>query len=120
MNRIGLRRVYGEPGTDEGRRILVDRIWPRGISKEEAQIDEWMRQVGPSTELRHWFGHDPARWDEFVRRYRAEIAKNPTAFDHLLAEARQGPITLVYGAKDTEHNQAVALKEFLEERLRQA
>jgi uncharacterized protein YeaO (DUF488 family) len=114
---VRLRRVYDPPTTDDGRRILVDRIWPRGVSKAEAAIDLWAKDVAPSTELRRWFGHDPARWQEFTRRYREELKVRPESWRPLVEAAAEGPMTLVYGARDEEHNQAVVLRQFLEERL---
>ena len=110
---IKLKRVYEEPSLEDGFRILVDRLWPRGLTKEKAGVDLWLRELGPSTELRHWFAHDPARWDEFRRRYAAELRTKPD----LLAQITQhpGPVTLLFGAKDAEHNQAVALREYLEQ-----
>ena len=114
---VRVRRVYDPPTADDGRRILVDRLWPRGISKAEAAIELWAKDVAPSTELRRWFGHDPARWQEFTRRYREELKARPESWRPLLEAAATGPLTLIYGAQDTEHNQAVVLREFLEERL---
>lgn len=113
---IHLKRAYEAPSTEDGRRVLVDRLWPRGLSKDKAAIDLWLKEAAPSNELRHWFGHDPARWEEFTERYRKELEQNP-ALDELIALARQGPISLIYGAKDEEHNQAVVLREVLKERL---
>jgi len=115
--RIMVKRVYEPPAAADGQRILVDRVWPRGMTKEAAHVAAWMRDVAPSSELRRWFGHDPARWDEFRRRYQDELAQAPQALAPLLAAARAGPLTLVYSARDEQHNQAVALKEFLEQRL---
>lgn len=117
MARIMVKRVYEPPAAADGQRILVDRVWPRGMTKEAAHVAAWMRDVAPSSELRRWFGHDPARWDEFRRRYQDELAQAPQALAPLLAAARAGPLTLVYSARDEQHNQAVALKEFLEQRL---
>jgi uncharacterized protein YeaO (DUF488 family) len=118
---IAIKRAYDAPSRADGRRILVDRLWPRGITKENAHIEKWMRELGPSNELRQFFGHDPVRWQEFHRRYSAEL-KRPQA-KALLAElekvARDGTLTLVYSANDEEHNQAIVLKEFLEKRLLQ-
>lgn len=116
---VSIRRVYAErPAHEPGTRILVDRVWPRGISKESDRFDAWVKDVAPSTELRRWFGHDPAKWDEFQRRYRAEIAAQPEALAPLLDAARAGPLTLVYGAKDETHNQAVVLRDVLDEQLK--
>lgn len=112
--KIHLKRVYEKPTTKEGTRILVDRVWPRGLKKEEARIDKWLKHVAPSTELRKWFGHDPERWDEFRDRYFRELDDTPDAVGQLMAEVQYGPVTLVYAAKDEEHNNAVALKEYLE------
>jgi DNA-3-methyladenine glycosylase len=109
MGTVRLARVYDPPGDDDGFRVLVDRVWPRGVRKADAHVDLWLREVGPSAELRRWFGHDPARFEEFARRYRAELAGNP-ATEELRAAVREHPrVTLVYGARDTEHNQAVVL-----------
>jgi uncharacterized protein YeaO (DUF488 family) len=115
--RIRLRRVYEPPVPEDGRRVLVDRLWPRGVTKEAARLDDWRREVAPSAELRRWFGHDPARWPEFRRRYRQELEANPEPLEPLLDAARRGPLTLVYAARDERHNQAVVLRELLEERL---
>jgi uncharacterized protein YeaO (DUF488 family) len=120
IDRIGLRRVYDPVGPDDRLRILVDRLWPRGRSKAEARIDDWVRDVAPGGELRRWFGHDPDRWAEFRRRYRAELTARPEVLEPLLDRARQERVTLVYGARDEQHNQAVVLKEVLEERLGEA
>jgi uncharacterized protein YeaO (DUF488 family) len=114
---VRVRRVYDPPAADDGRRFLVDRIWPRGVSKAEATIDLWVKDIAPSTELRRWFGHDPARWEEFTRRYRQELQDRPETWRPLLEAAAAGTLTLVYGARDEEHNQAVVLRQFLEERL---
>lgn len=114
---IRIKRVYSEPGARDGVRILVDRVWPRGISKERVKIVEWLKDVAPSTSLRKWFGHDRAKWLEFRKRYRAEL-KQPGQLETLKRLARlsgERTVTFVYGAADEEHNQAVVLKEFLEE-----
>ncbi len=113
---IKIKRVYEPPDPSDGRRVLVDRVWPRGVTKEKAHVDEWLKEIGPSTELRKWFGHDPSRWDEFRTRYRAELTQKPELLK-LREEARGGTLTLVYSARDTEHNQAVVLQELLEERV---
>jgi uncharacterized protein YeaO (DUF488 family) len=107
---VKLKRAYEPPAADDGVRILIDRLWPRGISKERAAIDQWMKDISPSTELRKWFGHDPARWGEFRRRYAKEVRQNSDLLDQLRSLARQGPITLVYSAHDEEHNDAVELR----------
>jgi uncharacterized protein YeaO (DUF488 family) len=110
---IRTKRAYDAPARDDGTRVLVDRLWPRGLKKSDAKISLWMKEVAPSTELRQWFGHDPARWDEFRRRYRAELKKKPELLGELRKLARKGPLTLVYAARDEQHNQAVALRENL-------
>lgn len=115
-DRVRIRRAYDDPTHNDGYRVLVDRIWPRGVSKEDAKVDEWCKDVAPSTELRKWFGHDPERWEEFRSRYRAELADCDDLVDNLVERTRDGRVTLVYGAKDTEHNQAVVLAELIGER----
>jgi uncharacterized protein YeaO (DUF488 family) len=114
---ISVARVYGAPESAGAARYLVDRVWPRGVSKESLQLTDWLPEVAPSTELRRWFGHDPERWPEFRRRYAAELDGRPKAWEPLLAAAVRGDVVLLYGAKDTEHNNAIALKEYLEGRL---
>ena len=113
---LQLKRVYDEPSADDGRRVLVDRVWPRGISKDAAHIDEWLPDLGPSRELRTWFGHDPARWGEFRKRYRAELdsADQRTRLAHLRDLASRHDVTILYGAKDRAHNQAVVIAELLQ------
>ncbi|QSR85489.1 DUF488 domain-containing protein [Methylacidimicrobium sp. B4] len=111
--RIRIRRIYEAPGADEGYRVLVDRVWPRGISKEKAGIDAWDRDLAPSTALRKWFGHEPSRWKEFALRYRSELAGKTERLHELLRAAGSRDLTLLYGARDTEHNQAVVLREAL-------
>jgi uncharacterized protein YeaO (DUF488 family) len=114
---IDLKRAYDPPTKSDGRRILVDRVWPRGIVKDDLQIDAWLKDLAPSTELRKWFRHDPARWDEFRKRYAQELEQSSDALAELVEKARAGHVTLVFGAKDTQHNNAVALRERLEHRL---
>lgn len=116
---IHLRRVYDEPESGEGTRVLVDRVWPRGISKDEADLDHWYKEIAPSSELRKWFGHDPKLWAAFKQKYRKELADDARQerLEELAELARSGPLTLLYGAKDDEHNQAVVLREVLEEML---
>ena len=114
--RIHAVNIRDEPPADAGARILVDRLWPRGLSKAAARLDAWSREVAPSTELRKWSNHDPAKWKEFVARYRAELDANP-AVGELLDRCRRGPVTLLYSARDRDHNQAVALRDYLLERL---
>ncbi|MGV6876731.1 DUF488 domain-containing protein [Pseudochelatococcus sp. B33] len=112
---IRLKRIYDPPAEDDGARVLVDRLWPRGIRKEGARLTLWLKDVAPSPELRRWFGHDPARWDEFSRRYRAELDANGEAVQRLREFLALGPLTLLYAAHDTEHNQAVVLADYLRE-----
>lgn len=113
---IQVKRIYEEPNPSDGVRILVDRVWPRGMSRERARIDDWRKDLAPSDALRKWFGHDPAKWDAFRTRYRDELTKagRIEALRELATLARQSALTLVYSATDQEHNQAVALKEILE------
>jgi uncharacterized protein YeaO (DUF488 family) len=106
-----LKRVYEEPACDDGTRILVDRLWPRGLTKEKAHVDLWLKDVGPSNGLRKWFAHDPARWTEFKARYRAELKQNKEPLSALKQAVAKGPATLLYGSKDEEHNQAIVLQE---------
>jgi uncharacterized protein YeaO (DUF488 family) len=110
---VKVKRAYESPAASDGTRILVDRLWPRGIKKETAGIDQWCKDISPSTALRKWFGHDPARWPEFRRRYAAEVREQPEQLAKLRAQARRGQITLVFSAHDEEHNDAVALREIL-------
>jgi uncharacterized protein YeaO (DUF488 family) len=114
MTMIRLKRVYEEPATDDGLRILVERLWPRGLSKERAAVDLWLKEVAPSSELRRWFNHDPDRWKEFLRRYHAELLQNGGTVDELRRKCRSGTVTFVYAARDEEHNGALALKDYLE------
>ena len=114
-NSIAIKRAYESPGDDDGRRVLVDRLWPRGVAKHDARLTLWLKEVAPSSTLRRWFGHDPARWAEFVRRYRAELERNGEAVARLRGMAAAGKLTLIYGARDPVHNQAAALKGYLDE-----
>jgi uncharacterized protein YeaO (DUF488 family) len=116
---VRIQRAYDEPRTDDGYRVLVDRVWPRGRTKEHLRLDTWARDLGPSTKLRKWFGHDPERWTEFQARYHAELAEADRArvLDELAQRAREASVTLVYGAHDTEHNQARVIADELEQRL---
>lgn len=111
--RLGIKRVYDAPAEDDGYRVLVDRLWPRGLTKEAAAVDLWLRDIAPSTELRKWFHHEPEKWTEFRRRYEQELRHNPDAVAQLREAIRAHHVTLVYGAKDAEHNQAVVLRDFL-------
>ncbi|GCE07934.1 DUF488 domain-containing protein [Dictyobacter aurantiacus] len=112
---VAFKRVYDEPAESDGRRVLVERLWPRGLSKERAHIDLWLKEVAPSHELRTWFGHDPEKWEEFRRRYEAELASGEArkAFSTLRDLARQGPLTLVFAARDDQHTNAVVLRDLL-------
>ena len=112
-DRIKLKRAYEPPAPDDGTRILIDRLWPRGVKKADAAIDEWMKDIAPSTGLRKWFGHAPARWQKFRRRYQSEIRQHPDEFDRLRTLAQHGRITLVFAAHDEAHNDAVVLKDLL-------
>uniref|UniRef100_A0A831TDH4 DUF488 domain-containing protein n=1 Tax=Thermorudis peleae TaxID=1382356 RepID=A0A831TDH4_9BACT len=114
---IRVKRVYEPPAAEDGRRFLVERLWPRGLRRDALLLDGWLREVAPSDGLRRWFGHDPAKWDEFRRRYAAELDERPESWRPLLEATRQGPITLLFSARDTEHNNAVALKAYLESKL---
>jgi uncharacterized protein YeaO (DUF488 family) len=119
MGQIRLKRVYDPPSRSDGTRVLVDRLWPRGISKDELRIDLWAKDLAPSTELRKWFNHDPAKWDEFKRRYRKELDEHPAAVDAIFERLRQGDVTLVFAAKDADISNAAALKEYVEHIARQ-
>lgn len=110
---IRIKRVYVEATASDGQRVLVDRIWPRGISKEHAALDLWLKDIAPSDDLRHWFGHEPARYEEFRARYTSELNANPAAVQQLCALADTGDVTLVYSAHDEAHNQAVVLAGYL-------
>lgn len=116
MSEIRLKRAYDPPAPDDGVRILVERLWPRGVSKEHAALDAWHKDVAPSRELRRWFHHDPARWDEFQQRYRAELQGNPDAVEELRRLCRRGTVTFIYASHDEKHNGALALKTFLEDK----
>ena len=117
---IQLKRVYEPAANIDGQRFLVDRLWPRGAKKESLALDGWLKDVAPSNELRKWFGHDPAKWTEFQKRYRTELDGNPAACQSLLAAARRGNLTLLFSAHDTTHNNAIVLKEFLQEQMKSA
>ncbi len=111
------KRVYEPAEVSDGARFLVDRLWPRGIKKEALEMEAWLKDAAPSPELRKWFGHDPAKWQQFQRRYRKELEANPDPWRPILDAAKHGNVTLLYSARDTEHNSAVLLKELLEEHL---
>jgi uncharacterized protein YeaO (DUF488 family) len=115
---IQLKRVYEKPSRKDGLRVLVDRLWPRGLTKERAAVDLWLKDVAPSTELRQWFGHDPARWKEFQSRYRMELKEKKDALTLLKQKGKDHTLTLLYGARDEEHNEALVLKKILDGRKR--
>ncbi len=117
MPRIRTKRIYETPDATDGRRILVDRVWPRGMTKKRLRADVWLKTVAPSTELRNWFKHDPSKWNGFKARYYKELDQNPEGIATLFNALKKGLVTLLYSAKDSDHNQAVALKEYLSERL---
>jgi uncharacterized protein YeaO (DUF488 family) len=114
MATIHLKRAYDEPSRGDGLRILVERLWPRGLGKVRAAVDVWLKEIAPSAELRRWFGHDPAKWKEFRRPYWAELDANQDAVAELRRRIHEGPVTFVYAARDEKHNSALALKEYLE------
>jgi uncharacterized protein YeaO (DUF488 family) len=114
LPRIRLKRAYDPPAKADGRRVLVDRVWPRGVSKDRLRLDAWLKEAAPSPSLRKWFDHDPAKWNAFKDRYFRELDQRPEAVERLLAICGDGTVTLVFGAKDTRHNNAVALKAYLE------
>jgi uncharacterized protein YeaO (DUF488 family) len=114
---LKIKRVYEPAETSDGTRFLVDRLWPRGIKKEALKMEAWLKDVAPSPELRKWFAHDPDKWKEFQKRYRVELESSPDAWMPILEGAKQGDVTLLYSARDTEHNSAVLLKAFLEEKI---
>ena len=116
---IKVKRAYEMPAKEDGERILVERLWPRGVTKIVARIDLWLKEVAPSAELRKWFGHDPGKWSEFQRRYESELKLKRDLVNLLREKAREGPVTFVYAAKDEEHNSALVLKRFVERNLGQ-
>ena len=117
MSKVNIKRAYDPPSPQDGVRVLVDRLWPRGLKRDVAKLDFWLKEVAPTDELRRWFGHDPERWPEFKKRYRAELAKNKTAIATLREQSKgRKPLTLIYAAKDPLHNNAVVLKALLDRR----
>jgi uncharacterized protein YeaO (DUF488 family) len=118
LTMIQVKRAYEPASKDDGERFLVERLWPRGVKKEDLQVGAWLKDVAPSSELRQWFQHDPAKWAEFRRRYFRELEKHSDAWQPLLARARRGRVTLVYSSHDTQHNNALALKEFLDRKIK--
>ena len=113
---IRLKRAYDDPSDDDGARVLVERLWPRGVKKADAALDRWLKEVSPSPELRKWYGHDRSKWSEFVERYRAELDEHTAELDELRAMAEQGRLTLVLASKDVEHSSAAILRDVLLER----
>jgi uncharacterized protein YeaO (DUF488 family) len=110
---VKVKRIYDPPSPDDGTRILVDRLWPRGVRKDNAAIDEWLKEIAPSNELRKWFGHDPARWEEFRKRYAKELGDKRDLLKRLQAESGKGTLTLLFAAKDSTHNNAEVIRELL-------
>ncbi len=117
---IRIKRLYDKPARTDGYRVLVDRLWPRGLQRAFLPLDVWLKEAAPNDELRRWFKHDPARWPEFRRRYLLELEAHPDSWAPILAKARHGNVTLLYGARDVEHNNAVVLCEFLNARLKES
>jgi len=114
---IKLKRAYDAAATTDGSRFLVERLWPRGIRKADLPIDEWLKDIGPSDGLRRWFGHDPDKWDVFRKRYFVELDSKPEVWERVVQATRRGPVTLIYSSRDTDHNSAVALKDFLQGKM---
>ena len=112
---VKIKRLYNKLAKSDGHRVLVDRIWPRGLRKSEVRIDEWLRELAPSTGLRKWFKHDPGKWNQFKKKYAVELKKRREEVEKLARESRKRTVTLLFGAKDTAHNNALALKEYIEE-----
>ncbi len=115
---LKMKRVYEDAESSDGTRFLVERLWPRGMKKEELKMEAWLKEVAPSDSLRRWFAHDPIKWKEFQKRYRAELEINPNAWKPILESAKRGDVTLLFSARDIEHNNAIVLKSFLEERVK--
>jgi len=114
---IKIKRIYDHPSKDDGKRILIDRLWPRGLKKEDAQIDEWIKDIAPSNQLRKWFNHDPKKWDEFKSRFFTELRGNREMVEGIINAARKGTVTLLFGSKEERFNNAVALKEYIDARM---
>jgi uncharacterized protein YeaO (DUF488 family) len=110
---IKIKRVYEKPGKEDGSRILVDRLWPRGLTKEKAALNLWLKDIAPTTELRKWFNHDPAKWNEFIKKYLKELKENEESVSILKNFLKKGPVTLIYAAKDEAHNEAQVIKDFV-------
>lgn len=116
--KIQLKRVYDPAAKTDGVRILVERLWPRGIKKEDLVLDSWLKDIAPSTELRQWFSHDPTKWQEFEKKYKTELDHNPEAVEQILKQLKHGTVTLLYSSRDTEHNNALYLQHYLENLIR--
>lgn len=113
---VQLKRVYDAPEPQDGLRVLVDRLWPRGVSKDRARLNLWLKEIAPSHALRKWFGHDPAKWEEFKKRYVEELKENQSVVDQLRVLAEEGTVTLLFGARDEQHNEAIVIRDYLENR----
>lgn len=118
--KINLKRVYDPVSKEDGVRILIERLWPRGVKKEDLKMHEWLKEVAPSTDLRKWFSHDPVKWKEFQKKYFEELNKNSEALEPLIKALLKGTVTLLYSSKDTEHNNAVSLKNYLEKNVKKS
>lgn len=116
-HKVQIKRAYDSPAASDGKRFLAERLWPRGIKKEDLKIEAWLRDVAPSTELRKWFSHDPEKWEEFKRRYRAELEDHPDAWGEIVEAAKKHDVTLLFSSRDTEHNNVVVLHEYLKPKL---
>ena len=114
---LKIKRVYDPPSPNDGKRILIDRLWPRGLKKEDAKVDDWIKEVAPSTELRTWYGHDPKKWSEFKRRFFSELQRRQDLVEGIVSASRKGTVTLLFGSREERFNNAVALKEFVEARM---
>ncbi len=114
---LKIKRVYDQPSQDDGKRILIDRLWPRGLKKEDARIDEWIKEIAPSNELRKWFNHDPNKWNEFKKRFFAELLGKRDMVEGIISTARKGTVTLLFGSKEERFNNATALKEYIDSRM---
>ena len=114
---LKIKRVYDPPSPNDGKRILIDRLWPRGLKKEDAKVDDWIKEVAPSTKLRTWYGHDPKKWSEFKRRFFSELRRRQDLVEGIVSASRKGTVTLLFGSREERFNNAVALKEFVEARM---
>ena len=117
---VNIKRIYEPPSKDDGKRILIDRLWPRGLKKEDARIDEWVKELAPSTELRKWFNHEPDKWGEFKKRFFSELRGKEELVDGIIGAARKGRVTLLFGSKEERFNNAVALREYIDSRMHAA